>query len=204
MMSFLNKEICRYCSKNISVGQIIIECHNCKSITHGKCYEISGYEMKGDELLCEMCVREHVLRYNPFKELLEDTDDPNINNCDNLESFQNINTILKSYKSYDKTTFNQLPYSSNNVSEKSDSTLFSSYFLNIDGNLSNFDSFITEIHQLKNTFSVIGLAETNCNPSNKDLYNITNYTSFYQNTITINGCTLYIFSSFHLVASPLC
>ena len=30
MMSFLNKEICRYCSKNISVGQIIIECDNCK------------------------------------------------------------------------------------------------------------------------------------------------------------------------------
>ena len=35
MMSFLNKEICRYCTKNISVGQIIIEYDNCKSITHG-------------------------------------------------------------------------------------------------------------------------------------------------------------------------
>ena len=117
-----------------------------------------------------------------LKNYLKDTDDPNINNCDNLESFQNINTILKPCKSYDKTAFNQLPYSSNNVSEKSNFALFSSYFLNIDGNLSNFDSFITEIHQLKNTFSVIGLAETNCNPGNKDLYNITNYTSFYQNT----------------------
>ena len=182
-MSSLTKEICRYCSKNISVGQIIIECDNCKSLAHGKCYKISGYEMKDDELLCDVCVKDHVQRYNPFKELLEDTDNPNTN-YDNLESFQNINTILKSCKSYDKTSFNQLPYSSNNVSEKQ---LFSSYFLNIDGNLSNFDSFIAEIHQLKNAFSVIGLAETNCNPNNKDLYNITNYTSFYQNTVVNNG-----------------
>ena len=120
-MSSLTKEICRYCSKNISVDQIIIECDNCKSLTHGKCYEV--------------CVKDHVQRYNPFKELLEDADDPNTN-YDNLESFQNINTILKSCKSYDKTSFNQLPYSSNKVSEKQ---LFSSYFLNIDGNLSNFD-----------------------------------------------------------------
>ena len=186
MMSSLTKEICRYCHKNISVGQIIIECDNCKCITHGKCYETSGYEMKGNELLCDMCVKDHVQRYNPFKDLLEETDNPNIN-CDNLESFQNINTILKSCKSYDKISFNRLPYSSNKVSEKSYVALFSSYYLNIDGNLSNFDSFTAEIHQFKNTFSVIGLAETNCNPSNKDLYNITNYTSFYQNTITING-----------------
>ena len=175
MMSSLTEEICRYCHKNISVGQIIIECDNCKCITHGKCYETSDYEMKGNELLCDTCIKDHIQRYNPFKELLEDTDDPNIN-CDNLESFQNINTILKSCKSYDKISFNRLPYSK--VSEKSDVTLFSSYFLNIDGNLSNFDSFTAEIHQLKNTFSIIGLAEKNCNPDNKEPNNITNYTVF--------------------------
>ena len=133
-----------------------------------------------------ICVSKITFNVTIRLKLLEDTDDPNIN-CDNLESFQNINTILKSCKSYDKISFNRLPYSSNKVSEKSDVTLFSSYFLNIDGNLSNFDSFTAEIHQLKNTFSIIGLAETNCNPDNKELYHITNYTSFYQNTITING-----------------
>ena len=77
-MPSLTKEICRYCSKNISVGQIIIECDNCKSLADGKCYEISGYEMKDDELLCDVCVKDHIQRVNPFKELLEDTDDPNI------------------------------------------------------------------------------------------------------------------------------
>ena len=65
--------------------------------------------MKDDELLCDVCVKNHVQRYNPFKELLEDTDDPNTN-YDNLELFQNINTNLKSSKSYDKTSCNQLPY----------------------------------------------------------------------------------------------
>ena len=63
-MSSLTKEICRYCSKNISVGQIIIECDNCKSLAHEKYYEILGYEMKDDELLCDVCVKDHVQRYN--------------------------------------------------------------------------------------------------------------------------------------------
>ena len=54
-------------------------------------------------------------------------------------------------------------------------SLFSSYFVNIDGNHTNFDEFSIELHELKHTFSVIGLAETNCNPCHKNLYHLPGY-----------------------------
>ena len=60
-----------------------------------------------------------------------------------------------------------------------DSSL-SSLFLNIDGNKSNFDSFAVNIRRIWHKFSVIGLAETNVDPQNKDLFRLDGYNSFYQ------------------------
>ena len=57
----------------------------------------------------------------------------------------------------------------------------SSYFLNIDGNKSNFDSLIVELDRMKHTFSVIGLAETNVGHEESPVYKLPNYNSFYQN-----------------------
>ena len=81
--------------------------------------------------------------------------------------------------------FNKLPLLED---RQTSSSIFSSYFLNIDGNATNFDSFITELHRLEyNNFMVLGLAETNCTSDNKSLYNIQNFTSFYQDVLQVDG-----------------
>ena len=59
-----------------------------------------------------------------------------------------------------------------------DASPLSTIFLNIDGNLSNFNTFLVELKRLKHSFPVIGLAETNVDEPLKDLYRIPDYTSF--------------------------
>ncbi len=44
------------------------------------------------------------------------------------------------------------------------------YFHNIDGNKTNFDTLATEITKYKNTFSAIGIAETNVDKEHAILY----------------------------------
>jgi hypothetical protein len=87
----------------------------------------------------------------------------------------------------------------NNVTEQlknTDTPQMSTMFLNIDGNASNFNTFLTELKRLNHSFPVIGLAETNVDEPLKDLYTIPNYTSFYQNTlkgkIKGTGVALYV------------
>ena len=63
------------------------------------------------------------------------------------------------------------------------SSNFNTYFYNIDGNKSNFDTFISEIVPFDGKFSVIGIAETNISSDQKDLYNIDEYNSFYSDKI---------------------
>ena len=58
----------------------------------------------------------------------------------------------------------------------------STFFLNIDGNQSNFDSLTVELHRYKHKFSIIGIAETNCDSSQSNVYHMPNYNSFYQDT----------------------
>ena len=53
-------------------------------------------------------------------------------------------------------------------------------FQNIDGNRTNFDSFITEIDRITGKFQVIGLAETNIGPDESSVYYLEGYNSFYQ------------------------
>ena len=112
--------------------------------------------------------------------------------------------ILNSCKSYDAMTFNKLLLLED---RQTSSSVFSSYFLNIDGNATNFESFITELHRLNNNFMVLGLAETNCTSDNKSLYNIPNFTSFYQDVLQVDGINkkkgtgvaLYVHSSLNAV-----
>ena len=66
----------------------------------------------------------------------------------------------------------------------SNTSLFSTYFHNIDGNATNFDLLCTELKALQHEFSVIGIAETNITKCNKDLYKISdNYTSINSSKI---------------------
>ena len=68
-------------------------------------------------------------------------------------------------------------------------------FQNIDGNKSNFDTLAIELKCYE--FSIIALAETNEDSEIKDLYQLTNYRSFYQEKCNYNkkkgsGVALYI------------
>ena len=61
-------------------------------------------------------------------------------------------------------------------------TLDQNVVQNVDGNRSNFDNFAVHLSKMKHKFSVIGIAETNIEPENKNLFCIDGYTSFYQET----------------------
>ena len=185
MMSNLAKEHCGYCDGYINIGQFTLECENCNDFIHAKCHKKSNYKIVEDRWLCSVCADEHTHRYNPFTSLHDHQADPHSVPTDTLNSLQNITHILNTCKSHTKNELNGLL--SNISARDSHTSLFSTYFLNIDGNLSNFDSLKTELHQLEHNFSLIGLAETNCKPTNKNLYNLPNYTSFYQENVEING-----------------
>ena len=121
--------------------------------------------------------------YNPFKtaysvaggnnEAFYD-EDP----TDYIDTLQVMSVLLDKCKSYNKHEFNHMI---SEIKEPENASLFSSYFLNIDGNNSNFDELVLELNQTAVKFSVIGLAETNIDSCNKDLYQLPNYKSFYQN-----------------------
>ena len=76
---------------------------------------------------------------------------------------------------------------------------FSTLFQNIDGNRSNFNNFAVHIYKFKHKFSVIGLAETNINPENKNLFMLEEYQNFYQDMNLAKskgtGVALYIHNS---------
>ena len=87
-----------------------------------------------------------------------------------------LSKILNTCNKYDVKGFNCLTKSIHNANTSN----FSCLCNNIDGNASNFDQFASEIlGQLKNCFSVIALTETNINIIHKDLYQLSNYTSEY-------------------------
>ena len=77
----------------------------------------------------------------------------------------------------------------------------SSLFLNLDGNATNFDLLSIKVEELSHKYPIIGLAETNTDPCNKDLYIIEGYTSFYQTTAVDTrkgtGVALYISNKFN-------
>ena len=52
--------------------------------------------------------------------------------------------------------------------------------MNIDGNSTNFDNFAIQLQSISHKFSVIGLAETNTDSENGNLYQIIDYSSCYQ------------------------
>ena len=70
------------------------------------------------------------------------------------------------------------------------------FFLNIDGNKTNFDTLSVELNRYKYKQSIIGLAETNTEQGLGDLYQLPEYRSFYQDTIqnkiSGTGVALYV------------
>ena len=203
MMLNLPKEHCGCCHKSISIGQTILECDLCNIIIHGKCYKNSKFSNVDLLWLCESCAIAHEPRYNPFKsaysamnvdsEAFYD-EDP----ADYIDLLQTMSELLDGCNSYSKCELDDLI---DKIHESSDASLFSSYFLNIDGNSTNFDEFAIDLNKTKQHFSVIGLAETNTDSCNQGLYSLSNYRSFYQDKIPNKkkgtGVAIYVHDSFN-------
>ena len=173
--SNLNKEVCGCCSKTIKFGQAITECGKCETAIHTRCFKKSNFGYANNIFYCKTCLIDVETRYNPF---YHDTNSNFYDGelCDIIESMQSTSSLLENCKQYTVDNMNNL------LSENFPipNNLFSSLFLNIDGNYSNFDSLVVELERYDHKYSVIGLAETNTDPSNKNLYHLDYYNSFYQ------------------------
>lgn len=199
------REACACCKKQVYFGQSITECEGCNVVIHTKCFIISQFHRissgRANTFYCSICYSKTETRYNPFKDFEKNFDaddasgdvkffeeDPN----SLPESITSASQILSNCSSKSTNEVNELH---STISEKT----FSSYFLNIDGNASNFDELAVEISMFNFQFSVIGIAETNTAPELSSLYQLTNYNSFYQDKIPNkakgSGVALYIHNS---------
>lgn len=171
MINKILRENCNHCLKNVYIGQPMFECSRCNCIAHSKCFSQSKAQIINDNFYCFSCKDKIVHKYNPFKHFVDDTTSPDAHD----ETYK-ISSILDKCQAYSANEIN----SSHGENLKKFS---SSYFLNIDGNKSNFDSLLTELHRINQNFTVIGLSETNIGPDEGTVYSIPNYNSFYQNTV---------------------
>jgi hypothetical protein len=202
MVVRLVKEVCGYCNKTINIGQATTECYKCDKIAHTKCINLSDFVRIESVDYCVPCSKIVDRKYNPYKILVDShqsSEDPRFYDEDPgaLPDFiHSASNILQSCKSFSTTQFND-------ITQNLDKNTFSSYFLNIDGNQTNFDQVVFELSQFKSPFSVIGFAETNTSPSLSHLYQITDYTSYYQDTYPEKhkgtGVALYLHHMFNAV-----
>ena len=121
---------------------------------------------------------------------------------DDIDDIRIISNILESCAMYDSPQFMNMARSIriDNNQENGKTSKFSIAFNNIDGNASNFDSFLSEISQYNHQFSIIAIAETNIDEENGDLYKICNYSSEYNskfpNKKKGSGLGMYIHENF--------
>ena len=149
--------------------------------------------------ICNSCNEAENHKYNPFFSV--DKGDSvkfyDIDPLDVIDSVNQISNILDKCSLYSIPEVNKIFSSATELSTEKFSTLF----LNIDGNKSNFDRFVSELETYTEQFSVIGLAETNIDPSQKNLYEISEYNSYYQSVCQGknkgSGVALYIHRSFN-------
>ena len=171
VLSNLNKDKCEVCKGLIMKQSKIMTCNGCTKVVHGKCAKsLFVYDHIENTWMCFDCSNSKLKRYNIFSKNCYDKHDPN--NLYDVDDLHELSKILNNSKNYDVKGFNGFINTDNNI--------FSCLFNNIDGNACNFDQFASEIlGQLKNCFSVVALTETNTNILHKDLYQLSNYISVY-------------------------
>ena len=150
-------------------------CDICEGIFHADCSKSTfEYDQLKNCWHCQTCALNKIDRYNPFSKLSFDKYDPvHIEDTDDITE---ISKILLDCRYFDAAEFsNMLKTTPGNMS---------AIFNNIDGNATNFDSFIADIACLKHSFSFIGIAETNVSSSHGDLYSIPGYASIYNDKCT--------------------
>ena len=138
------REVCELCSKNILIGQTTILCKQCDSIFHARCTTPVNFEQFRDNSYCAGCIlKNDIRRYNPFFSMFDDLDPDKFyenESAEFVESVEQQSKILEDCKNY---TYKKLSELVNTDRDKYSN--FSSLFMNIDGNKSNFDSFTTEV-----------------------------------------------------------
>ena len=171
----VNRERCPGCDTDILGHHKFIICRGCNVMYHAICSENNfKYNHVKCIWLCAQCTVDGPSRYNPFDSVNYDKHDPS--SLESNEDVEFISNILKNCNRYDTTTLKHLFA---NLKSKSDSNIISVLFNNIDGNASNFDTFIADISQYNENFGVFALAETNIDEVNKDLYRVNGYNSEY-------------------------
>ena len=180
------KEVCSVCTRSILIGQLTIICANCDCITHSRCAKKNKFTTFREKPYCSTCIRMYdIIRYNPFMDLLDGQDDKFFEDqpAEYIESIQEYSEMLENSLHYSKKQFRDL-INSLEENKTIKNQLFSTYFLNIDGNSTNFEQLNTELKMLEHKFSVVAIAETNIDESQKDLFKIGyEYTSIYQSKI---------------------
>ena len=184
-MNKRTKEVCDHCSKSINLGQLIYECSNCNKILHKKCFKNSKSVTIHENFYCLTCSKNLDNHYNPFVDMDHDGHNDDCNDPD----LTRISTILESCKAH---TVKEINNTHSDIISKNKSL----FFLNIDGNKSNFDTLAAELSRYTHKHSIIGLAETNTDQELGSLYQLTDYNQFYQSTIpgksTGTGVALYV------------
>jgi len=150
-------------------------------IIHTKCYKNSKFKLKNGAQYCIVCHPKIQKRYNPYSDLTQlNPPDDNPDHFYNQNAFEIIDSLREASKTLENCTKNNTQDTLKLLDETHD---FSTFFYNIDGNKSNFDSLAAELSQFKSKFSIIGLAETNTNPDHSELYPLDNYNNFYNETL---------------------
>lgn len=165
MSNFMYKEKCESCKGNILTHHPVATCSICSKIVHAKCSQSYIYNQINNSWACTMCNSNVKQCYNPFEYFSDDRYTQDI--ADHTDDIQFISNLLKNCTSSDI-----------NLLSKSCNGEFNILFNNIDGNATNFDSFVAEMSGID--ISIIGIAETNINSEHKELYNIDGYQSIYQ------------------------
>ena len=207
MIMRIEKEPCDVCSKKISFGHRVLECVNCQSVVHLSCSKIKKFGVVRNSTFCHHCLESNdIMRYNPFFDLVvsEHTDkfyddEP----VEFTETVEKLSNVLEDCHGYTKAEFKAFTENALCVDKSlTKKSLFSTYFLNIDGNQSNFDRFAADFASLEYDFSVIGLAETNIEEANKGTYCLNeNYSAVYLSKIEDkkkgSGLGLYLHNNFN-------
>ena len=144
---------------------------------HKKCKSKDTIISFRDSTYCKDCIDHNdIIRYNPFYTPPHFADNGPFDQepIDYIESIQSISHILENCQSF---SINEL--NNHNAISSGDVKLFSTFFLNIDGNPTNFDNFAVQMASIKHKFSVIGLAETNTDAENGNLYQLHEYSPLY-------------------------
>ena len=169
-----SKERCHGCSNNVLSHHRFVLCTHCQKICHYKCaLKLYNFDQLSDSWSCWECASMAEIKYNPFKSMRYDKYSQS--DSENLAEISEIDQILENCKKYSYTQIDGMSYDS----ESSPSIFFN----NIDGVASNFDMLHSDLSTIGKQFSVIALAETNIDSSNKDLYCLNGYQSIYQSKL---------------------